>query len=222
MAKVIFSVYDVNRPAGTQGYRPGSTIRYSESAWPDRDFQAFLQVHFHNLFIGEEDERQSREYPKGAVVDSPLGKKQVDSEGAAISGVRMDVSRAYAGVPGLLQKVINDNDAAAWTEITNKIDYIYDNLDYSLAGLDRETGFAGEVQAQIRSGKKLLFKPNLVGPTVIDPVTHGEDLGAPICTEWPLMAALMRWFHDKLDLSYHQMALGEASTSTFLLGKHVQ
>jgi hypothetical protein len=92
---------------------------------------------------------------KGAVVDSPLGQKKIDSEGAPISGVRMDVSRAYAGVPGLLQKVINDNDADAWREITKKIDYIYDNLDYSLAGLDSETGFAGEVQSQIRSGQKL-------------------------------------------------------------------
>ena len=171
----------------------------------------------HNLFIGEEDERHKQRIFQRCGGRFAAGEKQVDSEGAAISGVRMEVSRAYAGIPGLLQKVINENDAAAWTEITNKIDYIYDNLDYSLAGLDRETGFAGEVQAQVRSGKKLLFKPNLVGPTVIDPVTHGEDLGAPICTEWPLMAALMRWFHDKLDLSYYQMALGEASTSTFLL-----
>jgi hypothetical protein len=161
----------------------------------------------------------SREYPKGALVDSPLGQRTVDSGGATISGVRMEVSRAYAGVPGLLQKVINANDTAAWTEITNKIDYIYANLDYSLAGLDRETGFAGEVQAQVRSGKKLLFKPNLVAPLVIDYVTHGEGLGAPICTEWPLIAALMRWFHDKLEVSYHQMALGEASTSTFIFEK---
>lgn len=157
------------------------------------------------------------EVSKGAVVDSPLGQKKVDSEGAPISGVRMEVSRAYAGIPGLLQKVINDDDAAAWREITNKIDYIYDNLNYSLAGLDRETGFAGEVQSQIRSGKKLLFKPNLVCPSVINPVTHGEGEGAPICTEWPLIAALMRWFHDKLDLSYYQMALGEAASATFTL-----
>ena len=159
------------------------------------------------------------EVSKGVVVDSALGKKKVDSEGAPISGVRMDVSKAYAGVPGLLQKVINENDTAAWTEIINKIDYIYVTLDYSLAGLDRETGFATELQAQVKSGKKLLFKPNLVAPTVIDHVTHGEGLGAPICTEWPFIAALMRWFHDKLDVSYHQMALGEASTCTFILAK---
>jgi hypothetical protein len=155
-------------------------------------------------------------FSKGAVVNSPLGQKQADSEGSPVCGVRMEVSRAYAGIPGLLQKVINDNDVAAWAEISEKIDYIYGNLNYSLAGLDRETSFAGEVQTQVWSGKKLLFKPNLVAPKVIDPVTHGEDLGAPICTEWPLIAALMRWFHDKLEISYHQMALGEASTCTFI------
>jgi hypothetical protein len=73
----------------------------------------------------------------------------------------------------LLQKVIDDNDAAAWAEILNKIDYLYDQLDDSLGALDRKTGFAGEVQARVRSGKKLLFKPNLVGPMVIDPASHG-------------------------------------------------
>ena len=54
-----------------------------------------------------------RQSLKIAVVDSQLGKKKLDSEGAAIAGVRMDVSQAYTGVPGLLQKFINDNDTAA-------------------------------------------------------------------------------------------------------------
>ncbi len=156
-------------------------------------------------------------FPKDGVIDSPLGKTTVDSQGAAVSGVRMDVSRAYAGIPALLQKVIDEKDAASWKEIACKIDYIYDNLDHSLAGLDRETGFGVEVRAQVGSGKKLFFKPNLVSPMVIDWRTHGEDLaGAPICTEWPLVAALMRWFHDRLEISYHQMALGEAATATFI------
>jgi hypothetical protein len=184
-----------------------------------------------------------KEFSNGAVVDSQLGKKKVDSEGAAISGVRMEVSKAYAGVPGLLQKVINktdtsasteitgtyggvprmlqkvvnESDKVAWAEIKNKIDYIYTNLDHSLAELDRETGFASKMLSQIKSGKKLFFKPNLVAPSGIDPITHSEGPGAPVCTEWPLVAALMRWFHDKLGIHYHQMALGEASASTFLL-----
>ncbi|WP_214084249.1 DUF362 domain-containing protein [Methanoculleus sp.] len=32
-----------------------------------------------------------------------------------------------------------------------------------------------------------------------------------------MMAALMRWFHDNLDIDYHLMMLGEASTSSLLL-----
>lgn len=155
-------------------------------------------------------------HSKIPVVDSPLGKKQVDSEGAPISGVRMDVFKAYDGIPKLLRSFINANDGAAWMEIVNKIDYIYSNLDYALALLDKETALGDEVQAQIRSGKKLLFKPNLVSPIGIDPATHGEGVGAIICTEWPLIAALMRLFHDKLGISYSQMALGEASTATFV------
>jgi uncharacterized protein (DUF362 family) len=183
-----------------------------------------------------------RGFSKGAVIDSQLGERKVDSEGAIISGVRMHVSKAYAGIPGLLQKVINktdtstkavmtgayggvqvmiqkvanENDTVSWAEIKNKIDYIYNNLDYVLAALDTETGFGSVVVSQIKSGKKLLFKPNLVSPDVIDPITHGEGPGAPICTEWSLVAALMRWFHDKLGVHYHQMAVGEASATTFM------
>ncbi|AKJ39284.1 DUF362 domain-containing protein [Methanosarcina barkeri] len=155
----------------------------------------------------------NEETSKGAVVDSQLGKRKVDSEGSPVAGSRMDVSKTYAGIPVLLQKVIDENNTAAWAEIVERIDYIYANLDHSLGGLDRETGFASKVKSQIQDGKKLLFKPNLVNPTAIDAGTHGEGLGAPICTDWSLIAALMRWFHDRLDIHYHQMALGEASTA---------
>ena len=55
-------------------------------------------------------------------------------------------SEAYAGVPALLQKVINENDSRAWEKIVRKIDYIYNNIDYSLAGLDNETGFGREIK----------------------------------------------------------------------------
>ena len=80
-------------------------------------------------------------------------------------------------------------------------------------------GFGKEVQLQIKHGKRLLFKPNIVAPLVIDPTTHGEGSAAIIATEWSLIAALMRWFHDKLNIHYYQMALGEASTSTFLVAE---
>jgi hypothetical protein len=169
-----------------------------------------------------------------SIVNSPLGKVEVDHSGAAISGIRMEAIKAYAGIPALLQKVINRadmsasteiigsygavpellqgqkigrNDSKSWEIIKSKIDYIYNNLDYALNELERETSFGLKVQSELKKGKKLFFKPNLVAPQVIDPVSHGEGPGAPVCTEWPLMAALMRWFHDKLNINYHQMAL---------------
>jgi hypothetical protein len=160
---------------------------------------------------------KNKSYPKSEYVYSQLDKRKIDSEGSPVAGSRMDTSKAYSGVPGLLEKVINENDTAAWEKIVEKIDYIYSNLDYSLCGLDRETGFASEVKSQVQAGKKLLFKPNLVGPVAIDAGTHCEGLGASICTEWSLIAALMRWFHDRLDIQYYQMALGEASTSALLM-----
>ncbi len=156
-------------------------------------------------------------YSRVLIVDSPLGEKKVDSSGSAISGVRMDTSKAYFQIPELLQKFINENDSSAWSVITDKINYIYSNVDCALTGLNRETDFGSKVQLEIRSGKKLLFKPNLVNPSVIDHETHGEALGAAICTEWPLVAALMKWFHDRLNINYYQMTLGEASTSTFVV-----
>jgi hypothetical protein len=156
-------------------------------------------------------------YGKKDLVDSEIGKKNIDSQGSPVSGVRMDPTQAYSGIPGLLQKVINADDTLAWETIVAKIDYIYAHIDYALDCLNRETGFITEVKKQMLCGKKLFFKPNLVGPSVIEPDTHCEDLGAPICTDWSVIAALMRWFHDKLDIDYHQMALGEASTSSSIL-----
>lgn len=152
-------------------------------------------------------------------LESTVGKKKADSDGAPVSGVRMDTSRAYAKIPDLLSRVINNDDQAAWRDIVKAIDYIYQHLDKALSSLNQETGFTDRVREEIQSGKKLAFKPNLVGPCVIHPVTHGEDLGAPICTDWSVIAALMRWFHDNLDISYHQMLLGEASTSVSLYGQ---
>ena len=40
----------------------------------------------------------------------------------------------------------------------------------------------------------------------------GPGRSAKVNTEWPFVAALMRWFHDKVGVSYHKMALGEAGT----------
>jgi hypothetical protein len=65
----------------------------------------------------------------------------------------------------------------------------------------------------LAKGQKLLFKPNLVFLTNIDPQTHGPDTGCTTVTELGFVAALMRWFHDKMNVSYHQMCAGEASTA---------
>lgn len=153
------------------------------------------------------------ERANGVPVESPIGARTTDTAGSAVCGARMEPARAYAGIPGLLQRVIDDGDEAAWAEILQRVDYIHAHVDLALGALDRETGFGERVQSLVRAGKRLVFKPNLVGPTAIHTVTHGEDLGAPICTDWTVIAALMRWFHDRLGIGYHWMALGEASTS---------
>jgi len=150
---------------------------------------------------------------KGATVDSSIGELTVDATGSAISVVRMDPVQSYPHIPELLQIYIDKADVAAWEKIKAKIDYTYVSLDYALRALNEETSFAKKVKSQVKKGKKLFFKPNLVNPTCIDPLTHGEGMGSPACTHWAFIAALMRWFHDKLDISYHEMALGEASTS---------
>lgn len=91
----------------------------------------------------------TEQYVKGAYVETDIGRRPTDAEGSPVCGARMDTSRAYAGIPGLLQKVIDDDDTAAWAAITEKIDYIYTHIGYALDSLDRETGFIAG-----RSGKK--------------------------------------------------------------------
>jgi hypothetical protein len=124
----------------------------------------------------------------------------------------MDVNSSYVGVGQLLQEYINYSSQEAWEKIKTKIDYTYSNLDFALSSLEAETDFSREIASRLGKGQKLLFKPNLVSVNNIDPQTHGPALGNTACTEWPFIAALMRWFHDKLDISYYQMAVGEAAT----------
>jgi len=65
----------------------------------------------------------------------------------------MNPSQVYAGIPGLLQKVINADNTLAWATIVVKIDYIYAHIDYTLDCLNRETGFITEVKSQMLCGK---------------------------------------------------------------------
>ena len=154
---------------------------------------------------------------KSTAVDSPIGKGSIDKTGSPVAVVKMDPDEAYVGVPALLQDFINLGNPDAWNEIKRRIDYLYANIDRLLSQLDRETHFTSKVKSEVEAGKKLLFKPNIVNPRNIDPVTHGEGIGNPACTEWPFVAALMRWFHDKMDISYYQMMLGEAASATSIM-----
>ncbi len=150
---------------------------------------------------------------KGMVVDSTIGELSIDTTGSPIGMVRMDPVQSYVDVPELLRSFIDESNMEAWEKLKGNIDYIYANLDHALGRLNEETGLGERVRAQIKEGKKLFFKPNVVNPTAIDPVTHGEGMGNTACTQWSFVAALMRWFHDKLDISYHEMAVGEAASA---------
>ncbi|MFX1481063.1 MAG: hypothetical protein ACFFCI_23525, partial [Promethearchaeota archaeon] len=145
--------------------------------------------------------------------DSPLGNQENDSSGSPVGVVKMDVDKSYAGTGELLQKVINNNDVESWNRIKEKIDYTYQNIDYALSFLEQETAFSVQITKRLEKGQKLLFKPNLVAPLNIDPQTHEPGMGSFACTEWPFIAALMRWFHEKMGISYYQMMIGEAATA---------
>ncbi len=149
-----------------------------------------------------------------AIVDSPLGKVPLDSTGSIITVVRMDPLQAYVGIPDLLKRVIDESNPESWQKVIERIDYIYNNLALALSLLDRETNFSSKVKSEVNAGKKLLFKPNLVAPTGLDPITHGEGPGDSACTNWTFIAALMRWFHDVPEISYCDMMLGEAASAT--------
>jgi Domain of unknown function (DUF362) len=149
---------------------------------------------------------------KKLTIDSPIGRCQTDSEGPPVGAVRLDASKSYPGVDTLLQTYINEGRPEAWETIREKIDHTCESLDLALGPLDAETGFTKEVKTRLAKGQKLLFKPNLVGVANIHPQTHGPDIGSSTCTEWPFVAALMRWFHDKAGVGYYRMTIGEAAS----------
>ncbi len=150
---------------------------------------------------------------KAMRVDSSIGKSEIDHTGSPVGVVRMDPGKSYSGIGELLREFIDQSSQDAWETIKAKIDYTFNSLDFALLPLEKESGLGQKIKSRLERGQKLLFKPNLVNPDWIDPQTHGPGAGATACTEWAFIAALMRWFHDKLGIRYHQMALGEAATA---------
>lgn len=148
-----------------------------------------------------------------SAVETWAGRRLPDSSGAPVGVVRLEPERSYAGTGLLLQKVIDESSEEAWEAIKAKIDYTYESLHLAMEPLREKTRFDDTVKARLAAGQKLLFKPNLVNTLNIDPLTHGPSLGSTACTEWPFVAALMRWFHDSLSVRYHQMIIGEAATA---------
>jgi hypothetical protein len=149
-------------------------------------------------------------------VQSPLGKKQLDSTGAAIGAARMNPSEGYGANPILLKEYIDNGSEHAWREIRLRINNVYLTVSNAMEALDAEQPFSGDILQLLETGKKLLFKPNMVELPLIHPRTHGPALIGN-ATPWEFVAAVMRWFHDKCGVSYHQMAMGEAGTGTFRL-----
>ena len=125
---------------------------------------------------------------RGTTVNSPIGEVPLDCDGSAIGAVRMNPELSYIGVPELLKEVIDQGSNDAWTKISSRIDYTYTCLGHALDALDGEIAFSDEMKARIETGQKLLFKPNLVSPGGIMPVTHGPGT-IPLCTTWPFIAA---------------------------------
>ncbi len=147
-------------------------------------------------------------------IQSPVGKKRLDSHGSVIGAARMNPAEGYGPVPALLKEYIDSGSEKAWREIRRRIDSVYAAVSSALESLDAEAPFSGEVKRQVGSGKKLFLKPNLVIQPIISFRTHAPSMPES-CTPWEFVAAVMRWFHDRQGVTYHQMAVGEAGTAVY-------
>lgn len=155
----------------------------------------------------------SKRAKSGDTVNTPLGKRRLDTEGSAIGAARMNPADAYGAVPLLLKEYLDKGSESAWRDIGRRIDNIYTAVSAAIDALEAEVSFSSEIKKRINAGQYLFFKPNLVSLPQIEYHTHGPGrVGANV--SWEFVAAVMRWFHDRLDISYHQMSLGEAATAT--------
>jgi len=142
-------------------------------------------------------------------VDGPSG------GGSLVGAVKLDPKLSYVGVPELLHQYISLGSEDAWTEIKGRIDYTYDCLHHALKPLllKSDPALKNKLLSEVYLGKKILFKPNAIHPMVLDTAGDGTPgSGITVATDWVMLAALMRWMHDKLDISYYKMAMGEAGS----------
>ncbi len=154
-------------------------------------------------------------------------------QASLIGAVRMDMSRVYVSdrkAPysnDLLFQYIKTKNPDYWAQIKEKIDYVYENLDYALPLVLSKGGVGSDqyrgkpllkiIKKELSEGKKLFFKPNLVAPSVLSSAGDGSPGGdIAACTDWCVLAAAMRWFHDQLGVKYHQMAFGDAASWSIL------
>ena len=152
---------------------------------------------------------------KGQSAELASPQVALDTGGSRIGAVRMDVSKSYDGVPELLAAYVQsgETDGAAWAKIRAKIDYTYECIHHALKEVVLQDSVKSKIKTELQAGKKLLFKPNIVNPQVFDMSGSGTPgPGILANTDWVFLAALMRWFHDKLDISYASMAVGEAGS----------
>jgi hypothetical protein len=147
------------------------------------------------------------------MIETTIGLKSLDNRGSPVAVARMDPAQGYGENLLLIQKYINEGSETVWEDIRRRIDAVYFTVRSALDSLGHETAFMADVKKQLETGKKLLFKPNLVALPQIDPVTHGPNL-IGCCTPWEFPAAVMRWFHEDRGISYYRMAVGEASNFT--------
>ncbi len=157
---------------------------------------------------------QACQHKKIVAVDTAEYDRPKDG-GSLIGAVRVKPQSSYVGVPELLEKYIKEKDETAWGEIKEKIDYTYGALGHALWPVLRKDNYKDKILAEIKAGKKLFFKVNLINPRVLELVgdgTPGTTTGVVACLDWALVAALMRFFHDELRIRYYQMAVGDAGT----------
>jgi hypothetical protein len=106
---------------------------------------------------------------------------------------------------------------AVWEALKERIDYTYNNIHHALKPLllSGNPDLKNSIINQISGGKRLVFKANIFMPSFMNAFTGdgSTDYGYyHTLTDWVFLAAVMRWFHDKLEIKYGQMALAEAGS----------